>query len=374
MKILFFVRSLELGGSQRQLAALAVGLAERGHGVTVALFYGGGPNQRDFAGTPVRVIELGKTSRWDIWGPFYRLWRKIRSERPDILYPFLPTQTTLAALLAPAGMPVVFGVRAAGMQAKRYDSLSAVIYRLEAWLSRRADLIIANAEAGRTDAVRRGMPADRIAVIANGIDTARIAPDGDARRKFRNAWNLDDGSFVIGMVARLDPMKDHTTFLNAAKQYLQLAPDARFVCVGNGGAGYRKKLIAYARSLGLGDRVVWEDTISDARAVYNAFDIATLSSSFGEAFPNVVGEAMACGVPVAATDVGDVASIIGQEGEIVPAEQPDRLCAAWISLRQRLADDPGLKKRVRNVVVEKYGVEVMVARTEALLAGIIAKP
>ena len=65
------------------------------------------------------------------------------------------------------------------------------------------------------------------------------------------------------------------------------------------------------------------------KAVYNAFDIATLASAFGEGFPNAVGEAMACGIPVAATDVGDVRSIAGSSGEVVPPKNPDLLCAAW---------------------------------------------
>ena len=74
----------------------------------------------------------------------------------------------------------MFGVRAGGMQLDRYDVLSALTYRTEAWLSRRADLIIANARAVRADAVKRGLPADRIAVIPNGIDTGAMRPDAAA--------------------------------------------------------------------------------------------------------------------------------------------------------------------------------------------------
>jgi glycosyltransferase involved in cell wall biosynthesis len=373
MKILFFVRSLELGGSQRQLAALAAGLAKRGHDVAVALFYGGGPNEEAFAGTSVRVIELEKAGRWHLFRPLIRLWRVIRAERPDILYAFLPTQTTLAALLAPMRMRVVFGVRAAGMQANRYDFLSALVYRLETWLSRRADLIIANAMAGRTDAADRGMPAERISVIPNGIDTERIKPDADARQVYRGMWNISDDSFVIGLVARLDPMKDHTTFLMAAAQYKRLDPHVRFVCVGNGPHDhYCEKMKALARSLGLASEVVWADGISDASAVYNAFDIATLSSAFGEAFPNAIGEAMACGVPVVATDLGDIASIVGSSGKIVPAGQPDQLCTGWARLRQRLTEEPNLRTVARQIIVENYGVEAMVGKTEVILAKLCA--
>ena len=251
-------------------------------------------------------------------------------------------QTTLAALLLPARLKtkLVFGLRAGGMQLRHYDVLNAITYRSEAWLSRRSDLIIANARAVRADAIARGLPADRIAVVPNGIDTDSMQPDATAGRTLRRAWGLSDEAFIIGCVARLDPMKDHANFLNAAARFVREDLDARFVCVGDGPAAYRDELKRLANSLGLADRVLWAGEFGDVKAAYNAFDIATLASAFGEGFPNVVGEAMACGTPVAATDVGDVRSIVGELGEVVPPKNRKRcaphggLCSsAWHSIR-----------------------------------------
>jgi len=366
MKILFFIRSLEQGGSERQLAVLASGLAKRGHDVAIALFYEGGTNEKLLVDTPLRLIKLRKSGRWDVVGPLFRLWRAIRSERPDILYAFLPTQTAIAALLLRFTQKVrlVFGIRAAGMQGGRYDALSALVYPLEAKLSRYADLVVANAEAGRIDAIQRGMPADRIVVIPNGIDTNIAKPDDSVRQSFRRRWNIDSDSFVIGLIARLDPMKDHPTFLKAAAKFARLDTSARFVCIGTGSDQYREALKENARLLGLTENIVWEDRIADARAVYNAFEITTLSSAFGEAFPNVVGEAMACGVPIAATDVGDVAAVVGNCGEIVAPGDADLLCDSWTRLRRRLADESNLRVAARDRIVTLYGADTMVARTE----------
>jgi glycosyltransferase involved in cell wall biosynthesis len=237
------------------------------------------------------------------------------SERPDLVYAFLPTQTTLAALLLPARIEtkLVFGLRAGGMQFDRYDVLSALFYRTEVWLSRRADLVIANARAVRADAVTRGLPPDHIAVIPNGIDTETMRPDSAAGHAQRRAWGISADAFVIGCVGRLDPMKDHANLLTAAAGFVRRHGDAHFVLVGAGAPGYRDELRTLAHSLGVAERVVWAGEIGDVRAAYSAFDVATLSSAFGEGFPNAVGEAMACGVPVVGTDVGDVRAIVGEK-------------------------------------------------------------
>jgi glycosyltransferase involved in cell wall biosynthesis len=369
MKVLFLVRDLAVGGSQRQLAVLAAGLARHGHDVAVAVLYTGGALEGLLGDGGVRLLSIGKASRWHVMAPLVRLRRLFQSERPDLIYAFLPMQTTLAALLLPARLEtkLVFGLRAGGMQLRHYDALNALTYRSEAWLSRRADLIIANAHAVRVDAIARGLPADRIVVVPNGIDTDLMRPDKEAGRALRRTWGVSDEAFVIGCVARLDPMKDHANFLTAAAQLAREDPGVHFVCVGHGPAAYRSELMRQAASLGLEDRVLWADEVGAMKAVYNAFDIATLPSAFGEGFPNVVGEAMACGVPVAATDVGDVRAIVGGSGEVVPPRSPDLLCTAWQSLRQRLAHDRGLRENVRAAIVADYSLAAMVRRSEDIL-------
>ncbi|MEA2970307.1 MAG: hypothetical protein QOE78_3568 [Alphaproteobacteria bacterium] len=369
MKVLFLVRDLAVGGSQRQLAVLAAGLARHGHDVAVAVLYTGGALEGLLGDGGVRLLSIGKASRWHVMAPLVRLRRLFQSERPDLIYAFLPMQTTLAALLLPARLEtkLVFGLRAGGMQLRHYDALNALTYRSEAWLSRRADLIIANAHAVRVDAIARGLPADRIVVVPNGIDTDLMRPDKEAGRALRRTWGVSDEAFVIGCVARLDPMKDHANFLTAAAQLAREDSGVHFVCVGHGPAAYRSELMRQAASLGLEDRVLWADAVGDMKAVYNAFDIATLASAFGEGFPNVVGEAMACGVPVAATDVGDVRAIVGGSGEVVPPRSPDLLCTAWQSLRQRLAHDRGLRENVRAAIVADYSLAAMVRRSEDIL-------
>ena len=118
MSVLFFVRDLMVGGSQRQLALLAAGLARRGHKVSVVVLYGGGGLETMLDGSGVRLLSVGKSSRWHVAAPLARLRRLLVDENPDIVYAFLPTQTALAALLLPRDFRTkrVFGLRAAGMR------------------------------------------------------------------------------------------------------------------------------------------------------------------------------------------------------------------------------------------------------------------
>lgn len=370
MNILIFVRSLAVGGTERQVPLLARGLVARGHQVTVAQFYSGGAMEETLSDCNVRLAPLGKTGRWDIFGPLWRLRQLLLAEQPDVLYSFLPMQNVIAPLLRRRSLKtrLVFGVRASGMQLDHYDRLSALSYFAEAWLSRYADLIVANADCFRADGAARGFPANRIAVVPNGIDTGLMHADPEARQRQRQVWNVGEQTFVIGIVGRLDPMKDHPNFLAAAANFAKQNSDVRFICVGGGETGqYRDRLVRLAHELGIGECVSFTGEQKDVVSVYNAFDIATLSSAFGEGFPNVIGEAMACGVPVAATDVGDACKIIGDYGVIVPPRQPDLLSAAWVQLRQRLISEPELRQSARAHIVKNFSVDAMIERTECVL-------
>ena len=374
MKIFFLIRSLDIGGSQRQLVILATELAKRGHDVAIIVSYAGGAGEQCLTGSKVRLLSLEKKQRWD-FTPLLRLRRLLKSEVPDVLYAFLPAETATAALLLPRHLKtkLVFGVRATAMDHTRYDFLSRLLYRAESLLSKRADLVIANGNTVRADAIARGLPANRTVVVSNGIDTDQMQPDAESGRKLRERWGISQGGFLIGMVARLDPMKDHANFLRAASIFMEKDKNARFVCVGDGAEAYRGELRRMAQSFGISDQVIWAGDRVAIKDAFNAFDIATLSSAFGEGFSNVVGEAMACGIPVAATDVGDNRLVIEECGEVVPPHNPELLSAAWSRLAERLRNSDGLRAAARQRIVNHFSVERMVVSSERFIES-LTKP
>jgi glycosyltransferase involved in cell wall biosynthesis len=372
MRIAFLVRSLGLGGAERQLVALARGLHQRGHRVLVLSFYSGGPLTTDLVNAGVPVLALGKRHRWDLFGPFHRLFRALRRERPDLLHGYLVDANILVTLFARAvpDARIAWGVRASGLDMTRYPRAVSLLFRISTWLAGRADLIIANSESGAEAHIAEGYPERTLMVIPNGIDTVAFRPDAELRRRTRHQWGIRAGERLIGLVGRLDPMKGHDIFLHAAARLAAERPEVKFVCVGDGPDALRTRLEGTGRELGLAGRLSWLPGASDITPLYCAMDLLTSASLFGEGFPNVVGEAMACGVPCVVTDVGDSARVVGETGIVVPHGDPVALASGWRGALDWL-DDPA-RPDPRKRIEREFGLDRMVDRTERALGALLA--
>ncbi len=368
MRILFLSQNLERGGAERQLAALASGLAKRGHKVTVAAFYGGVYESELKAGG-CDVVNLGKRGRWDVVPFIRRLIKTARHIRPDVLHSYLPVPNVLAALLKPL-LPktaLVWGVRAADMDLSRYDRVTRLSYRLERLLSFVPKVIIANAEKGKEVAVAKGFPARKIHVVPNGVDTDRFHHAHALKNQVRYELGLPDDAPVIGMFARFDPMKDHQTFLTAAAALAKKIPSVRFLLAGNGVDSHNPSFTRFL-SGPLRGKLTLLGPRDDVPRLMAALDLYCQSSAYGEGFPNVLGEAMACGVPCVATDVGDAAHIVGSTGRIAPPRDPAALAEAMELLLGRVhSRDKVLHEAARERIVNNFSLPVMVERTEKLL-------
>jgi glycosyltransferase involved in cell wall biosynthesis len=367
VRITFLIRSVAVGGAERQLLNVAAGLVRLGHSVSVITLYEEASFEPGLIKAGVAVRCLGKRSRWDLAGPVSRLIAAIRSERPDVVHGYLTAGNLLAevARLFSRGAVTVWGLRASDMDLRPYGAFVRAAAALEKLASPLADRIVANSEAGRRHVARVGFPEARLRFIPNGIDTREFRPDPVAGQRARSEWGIEPEQKLVGLVGRLDPMKDHPTFLRAGAILLERLPAARFVCVGDGPRDYAERLRLLAASLGFGERLLWAGARSDMTAVYNALDLLCSASCWGEGFPNVVGEAMACGIRCAATDVGDSARIVGDTGVIVSPGDPGRLARA---IEDSLLRDENEAQRLRRRrrIVEEFGVEALVARTERL--------
>lgn len=373
MKILFLTRQLGHGGAERQMVELAKGLQARGCQVSVAVFYLGGALDGELKSAGVPLHDLAKGGRWDVGGFLLRLIRLLRREAPDILHGYLPAANILTSLAKPflPGVRIVWGVRASNMIPSYYDGFSRMLYRLEVLLAGTPNLVIANSEAGAEYILEKNFPAGRTIVIRNGIDTDRFRPHREAGRALRAEWGLDEKVKVVGLVGRLDPMKGHPTFFRAAALLAKRRDDLRFVCVGDGPEDYRRVLAGLVRDLGVENKVMWIPSQKNMTAVYNAFDLLCSSASFGEGFPNAVGEAMACGVPCVVTDVGDSGFIVGDSGIVAPPNDPEALARGCEKMLGRMETDDDSGGLARALVVKNFSHSLLIEKTERALRALM---
>jgi glycosyltransferase involved in cell wall biosynthesis len=372
-RIAMLIRSLDYGGAEMQMTLLANGLAQSGHAVSLLVMYQGGPLLARLS-PAVRVRCLEKRERLDVAGFLRRLFSVLADENPDLLYAFMPVANLLAcvAKVHSPKLRVTWGVRASDVDLAHYDWLSRLTYWLERRFSRFPDLIVSNSVAGRRYAVAQGFPANpRFIVIPNGIDVERFRPYPALREAVRAEWGISPKETLVGIVGRLDPMKDYPTFLEAAAILTAQRQGMRFVSVGAGPPDYAALLREQARRLGLEGNMIWLGPRRDLPAVYNALDALVSSSAFGEGFSNVLGEAMACGVPCVATDVGDAREILGDVGIAVPRRDPEALAAGVMALLDRVTfERDSLRAGVRQHISKNFSVEMLVERTKAALEAI----
>lgn len=329
MKVLHVITGLHTGGAERMLANLCILEHRAGRSPVVVSLISGGAHFERLRGAGVSVISLGMKDGVPSLGALLRLAQILRDEKPDVVQSWM-YHADLYALLAlwlsgrRRRTRLFWGVRCSDVDLGRYGIALRAVVRLCALLSRFPDGIVANSHAGVGAHRRLGYPAARLTVIDNGFDDDLFRPDPERRREIRTSLGLSDEDFAIVCVARVDALKDFPT-LCAALERLD-----GVTCLA---AGKGTETLPPARGLvGLGER-------RDIPALLNGCDLL-VSASVSEGFSNVVGEAMASGVPVVATDVGDARRIVGIAGRVVPPGEPAALAQAIAGLR----DDPQTRR------------------------------
>jgi len=371
--IVHLITGLATGGAERMLSRLLRRMdQERFRSVVVSLGDTGTVG-RSLAKAGIEVVSLGLRRRAPDPHGLLRLARTLRHFRPDVLQTWLYHADLLGLMTKRLGnVPhLAWNLRCSDIA---LSPPAAAVRRVLSWCSPLPDAVIVNSNAGRHFHESIGYRPARWEVIQNGFDTTEFAPDPGARARVRAELGIGDGAVVIGMAARHHPMKDHGTFLAAAARLSAQHPEVCFVLVGRGTESTVPALAEPIAARGLAGRIRLLGERQDMSAVYAAFDIATLSSAWGEGFPNVLGEAMACGVPCAGTDCGDARELLGNTGLIAARRDSEALAAAWRALIAIGADGRrtlGMKARAQ--IVRDYDLGIIAGRYEALYADLIKR-
>jgi len=372
IKVFHLITSLDTGGAEVTLRRLLSRFNRGKFENVVASLTNDGPigAQIRELDIPVHIIGMrrGVPSLPKLWS----LWRLICRERPSILQTWLYHSDLIGLLLGRAARvgSIVWNIRCADTGEMYSQGLRGLTFRILVRLSSWADTIIANSHAGQEHHQSCGYSSQCWKVIPNGYDTKQLRPRSDARPWLLGEANLDPENIIIGIVARYDALKGHEIFLQAASILAERREMVRFVMVGSGIDDSNAELLALIRKHGVGNHVRLLGERADIPRITAGFDIATCTSH-SEGFPNMVAEAMACGVPCVATNVGDVDVLLGGIGWIVPVGDPVAMAAGWeevVNLKPQSKRQVGEQSRRR--IIEKYSLDAVTQRYEKIYSAL----
>lgn len=272
----------------------------------------------------------------------FQIASRIRRFQPDVIQSWMYMADFfggIASHLAAPSTPVIWTIRHSTLDPEIDSRALRWCAKGCGRLSRRVpSRIVLNSHAAVPIHAAAGYDRSRMQIIPNGFDVSRFAPSTQLRQQTRARLGISEDSPVVGRVARFHANKDHLTFLKAARIVQRQRPDVRFLVCGEPQTISSAQVQQDIDSFGLTDVVQLVELQSDIVPLNCSFDIATCSS-ITEAFPNVIGEAMSCGVPCVSTNVGDAARIIGDTGLVVPAQTPDQFASALLDLLNRPSGD-----------------------------------
>lgn len=362
------ISGLEVGGAEVMLLRLASRAASTCDDVHVVSLTTSGPIARQLVEAGVQVTALGGTRGRPSVALVQRLVRLLRAEKPTVVQSWMYHSDLVAGLAARfwqrERLPVVWGIHSGSLDWGRISLMTQYTVRACALVSSYLPAkIIVCSEAAREFHRRLGYDDSRMIVIPNGIDTNRFRPDEAARAAVRAELAVSEDAVLIGSAARFHPQKDHRTLINAFSEVHRRRPQAHLVLCGEGVDQANAVLLKWIVDARVTSAVHLLGLRQDMPKLTAAFDVAACSSTFGEAFPNVLVEAMSCGVPCVSTDVGDARSMIHRSGEIVAPRDVHGLANAVLRLidaGRRGRDSLGAAARSR--VESEYGLELAVRR------------
>jgi glycosyltransferase involved in cell wall biosynthesis len=370
IRILHAITDLDVGGAETQLWRLLSAAGRQQFVPAVLSLMAPGLIGARLEALGIAVMTLNMPRRLPSLVTSAKLLRAARRVRPDLLQGWMyhgNLAATVAGLVAGRPRRVLWNVRHSIHDLAREKPPTRALVRIGAALSGLPRAIIYNSRVSAAQHERLGYAGDKTVVIPNGFDCEQFKPCAAARGKLCDELGIDPARTIVGMVARMHPMKDPVNAIRAVGLARNAALDLHLIMVGEDFVVTNRVLTDAIRAAGVADRVSLLGERQDVSTMIPGFDIKVLPSAWGEGFPNVLGEAMACGVPCVATDVGDCAWIVGDAGLIVPPRDPAALAGA---LRRLVELGPEGRHRLgatgRARALEHFSIQEMVRQYEAL--------
>ena len=364
IKVLHIISGLGDGGAEGVLFRLITNDLENDHSVISLSDLGKyGPL---LINKKIEVVCLHMNNLRNIFRGLMRLVLIIKKGPYDLIQTWMYHADLLGGIAAvvAGNLKICWGIRNTTLvlgSSKQKTILVAKICAILSYVIPKKIICCANAAAEVH--AQLGYSRDKMVVIPNGYQLDRFMPNEALRKAIRNELGVDESIFLIGIIGRFDLQEDHENLINALRELNEKKVNFHGVMVGNGVTSENKMLKIFLRNAGVQGKVSMLGSRNDIESVMNALDINILSSAYGEAFPNVLAEAMACGTPCISTDVGDSALIIRNDGWIVPPRNSHLLAEAMllsIGIKRMSGEWGALKERARASVVSRFGIGIMV--------------
>lgn len=374
-RVAFIITGLSTGGSEMMLLKVLERLDRQRFAPHVISLTTPGVIAQRIGALGVPVDSIGMKPGVPSLSEFLRLVRIVKRLNPDVVHTWMYHADLLGGLAARlAGVSAVgWCIRNCNLDSDKTKLSTRAVVSLcgaiSKWLPSR---ILSCSEKARQAHLRYGYSADKMLVVPNGFDLARFRPNEDARRRIRTELGLDVDTPLVGLIARFDPQKNHVGFFEAAGILHRKMPHVHFALAGQAVDIHNKALMQAITRAGVPANTHLLGLRSDMPEVMAALDVLA-SSSYGEAFPNVLGEAMACGVPCAVTDVGDSAYIVGDTGRVVASGDMAGLAVALEAvLALPPAETSALAERARSRVAELFEIGGVVQKYENFYDSLLA--
>ncbi|MBI5167600.1 MAG: glycosyltransferase family 4 protein [candidate division NC10 bacterium] len=337
-------------------------------------------NMRDLAEAKgVRLIYIPELGREISPGhdlvAFYNLYRLFREKRPDIVHTHTAKAGALGRLAAKlAGIPVILHTFHGHVLRGYYGPLKTNIFiNIERFLARITTCVVTLSEGQRQEILGFGIGRpDQVMIVPLGLELERFFNCHSRTGELKRELGLEAGARLVGIIARLVPIKGHHFFLEAARRVASLVPSARFLVIGDG--ELRADLEAMARDVGISDRVCFLGWRLDLERVYADLDLLVLSS-LNEGTPVSVIEAMAASVPVVATAVGGVKDLMedGKTGILVPPGDIRSLAEAMVQLLEDEDKARSLAEVARRFIYPRYDTKNLITEMDRLYQRLLAE-
>lgn len=366
MKILHIITALNNGGAEGVLYRLCTNSQNHRH-IVVSMMDNGyyGPLLKSM---DVDVYCLNMPQGKITIGGVIKLFNLLRDISPDVVQTWMYHADLIGGVIAKiAGVKSIYwNVRHTTLEPGKSKKSTILIAKICAtvsgWITKN---IIYCAHEAKVVHENLGYIKGRSTVIGNGYDLTKLVIDEPLRSYFRREVGAVPGDVLIGMVGRFNPQKDHATLIGALGTIKKLGYSFKAVLIGRGVDSSNKVLMKNLLDNDLIDQVLMLGQRSDITAVMNGLDLHVLSSSFGEGFPNVLAEAMACGTPCVTTNIGDSGLIVDKAGWIVQPHDPKILADSIIEAMIEKESKPHAwlqrKSLCRSRVLENFNIHSMVA-------------